>query len=87
MIKRQKSDYVELCLANKDKYGLKKVVVIFHSVQKFVGGLTYPVPRLNLPHSHLVEHVEERKPNPNPPLTKDCKTILMTVMLMVVYTN
>lgn len=45
------SDCVESCLGNKDRHGLKKVVVTLSSVEKCVGGLTYPVPRLNLTHT------------------------------------
>ena len=36
-------------MGNKDRHGFKKVAVIFNSVQKFVGGLIYPVPALTLP--------------------------------------
>jgi hypothetical protein len=44
IIRRQKSDCdcIELCLENKDRPGCKELVVIFHSLHKCVGGLTYP---------------------------------------------
>lgn len=38
MIKRQ--TVIVIVFGNKDRHGFKKVMVIFHSVQKCVGGLT-----------------------------------------------